>query len=445
MKCFKNCLYNFFCCGCCKKSPLVYLNEVNTKLLPKNEATIGLIEKNELFSFGSVPDNLRWMELNNFNSLVKKIVTGRNHCLILFENGQLFGFGGNEEGQLGMNIKDNNFDSLTLIRFNDNNNNIINDQRIEDIAAGDNFSLILVRDAQENQHLLRFGIKLIDKYNVDARNNNDSNINVVNSEILPNNLNTEINKIYAFGKRVIFCTKKDALEHQQIFIGGYDFNDNKIEDGKYKELIENNNIIFTDIYLGQNFCLLFDSKLGKVYGIGDNTYSEMTNIKTKNNKFKELPINFNIKIKKISVGARHCLFLLENGDVFVLGDNSENQCIGLNSRIDKPKKLEYHRKQKVKDIYCGYTHNFIILENGDVLSWGDASMGKLGYGEEQFTQSSPKEILSLKEKYVYYVCLGFQMSIVVTGKKKDSIVEKNISNIRNNLIALDKIDNINKI
>ena len=72
-------------------------------------------------------------------------------------------------------------------------------------------------------------------------------------------------------------------------------------------------------------------------------------------------------------------------------------------------------------------------------------MGKLGYGEEQFTQSSPKEILSLKEKYVYYVCLGFQMSIVVTGKKKDSIVEKNINNIGNNLIALDKIDNINEI
>ena len=444
MQCFKNCLYNFFCCGCCKKSPLVYLNEVNTKLLPKNEATIGLIEKNELFSFGSVPDNLRWMEINNFNSLVKKIAIGKNHCLILFENGQLFGFGGNEEGQLGMNIRDNIFDSLTLIRFNDNNN-IINDQRIEDIAAGDNFSLILVRDSQENQHLLRFGIKLIDKYNIDARNNNDYNINVVNSEILPNNLNNEIDKIYAFDKRVIFCTKKDAQQHQQIFIGGYDFNDNKIEDGKYKELIENNNIIFTNIYLGQNFCLLFDSNSGKIYGIGDNTYSEMTKIKTKNNKFKELPILFDIKIKKISVGARHCLFLLENGDVYVLGDNSENQCIGLNSRIDKPKKLEYHRKQKVKDIYCGYTHNFIILENGDVLSWGDASMGKLGYGEEQFTQSTPKEILSLKEKCVYYVCLGFQMSIVVTGKKKDSIVEKNISNIGNNLIALDKIDNINKI
>ena len=171
MQCFKNCLYNFFCCGCCKKSPLVYLNEVNTKLLPKNEATVALIEKNELFCFGSVPDNLRWMDINSFNSLVKKIVTGKNHCLILFEDGQLFGFGGNEEGQLGMNISEIKYDSLTLIRYSENNN-IINNQRIEDIAAGDNFSLILVRDSQNNQHLLRFGIKLIDKYNVDARNNN---------------------------------------------------------------------------------------------------------------------------------------------------------------------------------------------------------------------------------------------------------------------------------
>ena len=444
MQCFKNCLYNFFCCGCCKKSPLVYLNEVNTKLLPKNEATVALLEKNELFCFGSVPDNLRWMDINSFNSLVKKIVTGKNHCLILFEDGQLFGFGGNEEGQLGMNISEIKYDSLTLIRYSENNN-IINNQRIEDIAAGDNFSLILVRDSQNNQHLLRFGIKLIDKYNIDAINNNEYDTHVVNPEILPENLTTEIDKIYAFGKRVIFCTKKNNQGLQQIFIGGYDFNDNKIEDGKYLELIENNNIIFTDIYLGQNFCLLFDSTLGKIYGIGDNTYSEMSKIKTKNNVFKELSISFNIKIKKISVGARHCLFLLENGDVYVLGDNSENQCIGLNSKVDIPKKLEYHRKQKVKDIYCGYTHNFIILDNGDVLSWGDASMGKLGYGEEQFTQSAPKEILSLKEKCVYYVCLGFQMSIVVTGKKIDSIVEKNINTIENNMIAIDKIDNKNKI
>jgi hypothetical protein len=36
------------------------------------------------------------------------------------------------------------------------------------------------------------------------------------------------------------------------------------------------------------------------------------------------------------------------------------------------------------------------------------------------------------------------MSIVVTGKKIDSIVEKNKNTIENNMIALDKIDNKNK-
>ena len=458
MLCIKRCLHNFFCCGCCKKSPLINLNEVNTKLLPKNELTIDLIEKNELFSFGSVPDNVRLFDLTNFNSLIKKIVIGKNHCLILFENGQLFGFGGNEEGQLGMNINENKFDSLTLIRLNNLNFNnfIINNPIVEDIAAGENFSIILIRDSDNNQHLIRFGIKLEDKYNLDENNINEFNIKVINLETIPNYLNNEIDKIFAFGKRIIFTTKKNENNNlnnlnknninnqnnfSQIFIGGIDFNENKIKENTYIELIENNNINFTNVFLGQNFCLLFDKISNKIFGIGDNTYSEMTKIKTKNDKFKELPIKFNIKIIKISVGARHCLFLLENGDVYVLGDNSEGQCCGMDSQINVPKKLEIHRKEKIQDIYCGYTHNFIVLENGSVLSWGDASMGKLGYDEEQFTQSVPKEIICLNEKCVCYVSLGFQMSVVITGKKKDSIVEKN-KNVINNVMALDKIDNL---
>jgi hypothetical protein len=51
-------------------------------------------------------------------------------------------------------------------------------------------------------------------------------------------------------------------------------------------------------------------------------------------------------------------------------------------------------------------------------------MGKLGYNEDHLSQSNPKEILALKEKCVNYVCLGFQMSVIVTGSNKRALFKQ---------------------
>ena len=58
------------------------------------------------------------------------------------------------------------------------------------------------------------------------------------------------------------------------------------------------------------------------------------------------------------------------------------------------------------------------------MSWGDASSGKLGYDEEHFTQTTPKVILNLKEKCVNKIGLGFQMSVIATGRYNGSVIDK---------------------
>lgn len=158
--------------------------------------------------------------------------------------------------------------------------------------------------------------------------------------------------------------------------------------------------------------------IGKVYGIGDNTYGELGQLKSNLDSFEEMDFTSvfqNNTIEKVSVGARHTLFLLSNGEVYCIGDNSESQCFGFSTRISDPVKIDLDYQEKVIDIYSGYAHNMIVMENGDILSWGDATNDKLGYKEEHYSQSAPKAILSLKYKSPNNICLGYHMSFISTG------------------------------
>ena len=109
-----------------------------------------------------------------------------------------------------------------------------------------------------------------------------------------------------------------------------------------------------------------------------------------------------------------------------MGDNSLNQCYGFDTRIPMPIKVELdYEKGKVIDIFAGYTHNFLVKENGDVYTWGDSTSGKLGYNEEHLSQMAPKIVMSLKQKCVTSVGLGAQMSVVITGEYENSVIFKN--------------------
>jgi alpha-tubulin suppressor-like RCC1 family protein len=154
-------------------------------------------------------------------------------------------------------------------------------------------------------------------------------------------------------------------------------------------------------------------------------------------KFKRIQFQFNGNIKKIAAGARHCLVLLDNGELYAFGDNSEGQCTGFSTRYSFPVKVDIESREKIVDVYSGYSHNLIILSkynllntgNGEMFTWGDTSSGKLGYFEGNLTQTVPRIIQGLKGKYANNVSLGFQMTVISTSSFENSLV--NISNINN--------------
>ena len=460
--CFK-CLWNIFCCGCCRKTSLQIIDE-STRLLPKNDLTKNLIEKTQINCFGAVPFNSR-----QINGKVKKIVCGLSHCLLLIKENNvkhLYGFGLNDEGQLGLEIQNASQDNQdTYFRINIPQNIIPNQNyEIIDIAAGDNFSLILIRDNGgnnnnnilnennmimneniqnqniSNYHLIKFGIDENEKYRFGILPKK-----IYIKEIhLPEN-NMKIKHIYAFGKRIII--QKTSIDNKEfLYMGGMDFSGFELDEFQLLKFDEESFLDkkIKNLCLGTNHCIILDEE-NNLYGIGDNTYGELGGTKVNVDSFSLLDKEIlskiwfqnadktkfsnknEFQIKKIVCGSRHTLILSSDGKIFCLGDNSENQCYGLETRLQKPIKLELGIEKEIVDVYSGYTHNLIILKNGDkeeILTWGDASMGKLGYNEDHLSQSNPKEILALKEKCVNYVCLGFQMSVIVTGSSQNALFKK---------------------
>ena len=407
----RKCCCAIFCCTCCKKTPLNIINE-ETRLLPKNDATKNELELEELYVFGSAPEELRKVLLEGYGRKpVKKIVCGKSHCIILLNNNSLIGFGSNAEGQLGLALEKKDYLQITQLPINIPNINMENSQ-ILDIAAGDEFSLVLIRTQEEHYLIVRFGTDIINKYA------NVPNTVCQKIEQLPE-LNGPITNILAFEKRKIFCT-----ENNEIFIGGRDFSGTEINEyillKKFDNKIEN-------IYLQKESCIVQDSN-NNIFGLGDNSYKELgIGFNFSMNEFKKLGFKFSKSpIKKISAGARHLLFLLQSGELYCVGDNSEGQCCGATSTCVFPAKLELNSKKKIVDCYAGYNHNLIILENGSVYTWGNTANGKLGYYEDKFTQDTPKEILGMKIKCINNVCLGYQLTVIASGKEEDSLIIKNL-------------------
>ena len=365
-----------------------------------------------MMCFGAVPIQLQNYPLNLSSlspSLVKKVECGNSHCLILFQDGSLFGFGGNEEGQLGIKLTQNSTYVNSPVPINFINN--AKESFIEDIAVGDNFSIILAR-IDGKCKIIQFGMIFEDKYRMNLQK-----VKVILEDPLPED-NMNIKAVYAFGKRKMFVTYNN-----DVYVGGMDFKSSKLEGYLFLKHFDNQII---SLNIGANHCIVMDDK-GEVYGIGDNTYGELGPLQQSENSFNKLEFTkLSSPIKKISCGARHTLFLLSNGELFAMGDNSLNQCYGFNTRIPMPIKVELdYEKGKVIDIFAGYTHNFLVKENGDVYTWGDSTSGKLGYNEEHLSQMVPKIVMSLKQKCVISVGLGAQMSVVITGEYENSVLFKN--------------------
>ncbi|XP_055011635.1 secretion-regulating guanine nucleotide exchange factor isoform X2 [Boleophthalmus pectinirostris] len=84
--------------------------------------------------------------------------------------------------------------------------------------------------------------------------------------------------------------------------------------------------------------------------------------------------------RMVTAGMAHCLYLTEDGDVFMWGSNKHGQLTSSEPFVSSPISLKccHLGGEKVTNVWSGWTHNVAQTESGRVFTWGRGNYGQLG-------------------------------------------------------------------
>ena len=97
-------------------------------------------------------------------------------------------------------------------------------------------------------------------------------------------------------------------------------------------------------------------------------------------KLTSLPparVNINGKAIQVACGLHHSVVLLDSGDVYTFGYNHAGQ-LGLGDFSSRDKPVKVHLPTKVSAIAAGSNHTVFLTVNGEVYTCGSNSKGQLG-------------------------------------------------------------------
>lgn len=162
--------------------------------------------------------------------------------------------------------------------------------------------------------------------------------------------------------------------HARVFMWGENTDNLRLRKPKlfYKHPLSNVGI--AQVVLGRRHGVIrTNERMGGVYFWGDGTYGEL-------GTQEDIPIEnprksrfFSvIAVTKIEAGARHTLVLDADGNIFAMGDNSEEQCAISGRRANEPEKIL--KDFRATDIFAGDSHNIAVSEDGSIYSWGGATI-----------------------------------------------------------------------
>ncbi|NWR99290.1 RPGR regulator, partial [Motacilla alba] len=283
----------------------------------------------------------------------KLAVCGRNHTLVYTEKGNVYAAGGNSEGQLGLGDTEERT-TFHLISF------FTNQHKIKQLSAGSYTSAAVTEDGQ----LFVWG------------DNSEGQIGLASEASVSVPCKVDIGKPVSF----VSC----GYYHSALITG----------DGE----------LYT-------FGEAVNGKLG--------LFPEQL----KNNRVPQPVLGIMEKVNKVACGGEHTVVLTET-DVYTFGLGQYGQLghgtFVFESSVPKPvKRLKRH---KICNIACGENHTAVIAENGLMFTFGDGRHGKLGFGEESFTNLFDPTLCYnfLKFTVLLVACGGCHMLVFAAPRPKGS-------------------------
>ncbi|XP_053792194.1 X-linked retinitis pigmentosa GTPase regulator [Vidua chalybeata] len=283
----------------------------------------------------------------------KLAVCGRNHTLVYTEKGNVYAAGGNSEGQLGLGDTEERT-TFHLISF------FTNQHKIKQLSAGSYTSAAVTEDGQ----LFVWG------------DNSEGQIGLASEASASVPCKVDIGKPVSF----VSC----GYYHSAFITGD-----------------------------------------GELYTFGEPVNGKLGLFpeQLKNNRVPQPVLGIMEKVHKVACGGEHTVVLTET-DVYTFGLGQYGQLghgtFVFESSVPKPvKRLKRH---KICNIACGENHTAVIAENGLMFTFGDGRHGKLGFGEESFTNLFDPTLCYnfLKFTVLLVACGGCHMLVFAAPRPKGS-------------------------
>ena len=295
----------------------------------------------------------------NINNDVKQIACGRDHTIIIKNDGSIWGCGASVQLGLGDTVSSYTFTQVTT--------NINYD--VKQIACGRYYTFILKNDGsvwscgRNGQGYLGLG-----------DNTNRNTFTKVTT-----NINNDVKQI-ACGNEHTFILKNDGSVWSCGASGQLGLGDttNKTTFTQVTTNI-NNDVKQIACVKYHTFILKND---GSIWGCGLNTYGELGLGDTTNRTtFTQVTTNINNDVKQVVCGIQLTFILKNDGSVWACGFNSYGS-VGLGDTTNRTTftQVTTNINNDVKQIACGDIHTFILKNDGSVYSCGNNGQGQLGLG-----------------------------------------------------------------
>ncbi|XP_072527176.1 X-linked retinitis pigmentosa GTPase regulator-like isoform X2 [Salminus brasiliensis] len=339
-------------------------NDVPLKVACGDEHTALITESGKLFMFGS--SNWGQLGLGTKTSVnkptcvkalksekVKLVACGRTHTLVYTSRGNLYVAGGNDEGQLGLGDYEERT-SFQLVDF------FTKHGPIKMLAAGSNTSAALMQDGR----LYVWG------------DNSEGQIGLGKEAgaVSPRELSV--------GRRVAW-----------VSCGYY-----------HSAFVTVDGALFT-------------------FGERDSGKLGLSTAQLPNHKVPQHVEGISDRVLQVACGGGHTVALTEDylysfglGQFGQLGHGT----FIFESRL--PRVVEHFRKGRVKYIACGENHTAVLTDSGLLYTFGDGRHGKLGLGEENFTNQFKPTLCPrfLKYSVQSVTCGGCHMLVLAKPRLKGS-------------------------
>ena len=373
------------------------MNNLNSPIisvdLPLEGFTLCISNNGDVYSLGtSINGNYGHSErdihipkkINNLKN-IKMISSNTSSSICLDYSGNVFTFGSNRFGQLGIN---KGFDELI--------NSYIPQKVIlppcKQVCRADKISFCLTEDG----NLYCFGCNITCGFNMKHIRSPVYRL----PQLIPNINNIEY---IVCGEHHIIC----KTYNNEYYSSGSNKNGQLgLSKKKYGENVYDftrclnwpNDII--SIKCGDYYSLLLTSK-GYAYSFGDNNYGQL-GLNDKNIKSTDIPtIILNIpEIQRIECGYWHCMCIDVNNNLWAFGHNNYGQ-LGLGDTKNRYKPILHPILSNIIDISSKGMHTFIKTQDNKIYGFGDNKYSQLGIKTSEDYQLTPIQTFIGKEDIWY--------------------------------------------